>query len=492
VTAVPILIVANDPKAWPIQIPNVEVIDARTYLTAPEYSEMRGVKLFNLCRSYRYQSSGYYVSLLAEARGHKPVPCITSIQDMKSQTMVRLVSEDLDDMIQKSLAPIQRDKFVLSIYFGRNMAKRHDRLCLHLFNLFQSPMLRAYFTKNGKWTLRSIATISAAEVPQSHWPFVVQVATEHFTGKRMRVRRRAQSRYDLAILTNPQDTDTPSNEKALRKFVKAAESLGIEAEFIDKDDFGRLSEFDALFIRETTSVNHHTFRFSRRAASEGLVVIDDPQSIVRCSNKVFLAESMSINGVPIPKTVVVHKGNVDQVADELGLPCVLKKPDSAFSLGVVKAETREELAEKLKQLLEDSDLVVAQEFVPTTFDWRIGILDGRPLYACKYFMAPKHWQIIKRDGTGGREFGRFETVPVELAPAKAVRAALRAANLIGDGLYGVDVKQSNDKYYVIEVNDNPNLDAGVEDAVLKDELYRRVMQVFLSRIEQRKAGIRIA
>ena len=108
-------------------------------------------------------------------------------------------------------------------------------------------------------------------------------------------------------------------------------------------------------------------------------------------------------------------------------------------------------------------------------------------------MAPKHWQIIKRDGTGGREFGKFETVPVELAPAKAVRAALRAANLIGDGLYGVDVKQSSDdKYYVIEVNDNPNLDAGIEDAVLKDELYRRVMQVFLSRIEQRKAGVRIA
>jgi hypothetical protein len=45
---------------------------------------------------------------------------------------------------------------------------------------------------------------------------------------------------------------------------------------------------------------------------------------------------------------------------------------------------------------------------------------------------------------------------------------------------------------VIEVNDNPNLDAGVEDAIIKDELYRRVMEVFLTRIEQRKAGVRIA
>jgi glutathione synthase/RimK-type ligase-like ATP-grasp enzyme len=489
---VPVLIVANDPKAWPIDIPNVQVIDARSYLTRSEYSEMRGVKLFNMCRSYRYQSSGYYVSLLAEARGHKPLPSITTIQDMKSQAIIRLVSEDLEEMIQKGLAPIQRDKFTLSIYFGRNMARRYDRLCLHLFNLFQSPMLRAHFVKNGKWVLRSVATISASEVPQSHWPFVLNVASEHFAGKRTRVRRRTQARYDLAILHNPEEKDSPSNERALKKFVKAAEGLGMEAEFIGKDDYGRIAEFDGLFIRETTSVNHHTFRFARRAASEGLVVIDDPQSIIRCSNKVYLAESLSLNGVPTPKTMVVHKGNVEQVEEELGFPCVLKKPDSAFSLGVVKAENREDLAEKLKQMLEDSDLVVAQAFVPTTFDWRIGILAGRPLYACKYFMAPKHWQIIKRDGSGGSEFGKFETMPVELAPAKAVRAALRAANLIGDGLYGVDVKQSNDKFYVIEVNDNPNMDGGIEDAVIKDELYRRVMEVFLQRIEQRKAGVRIA
>ena len=73
-----------------------------------------------------------------------------------------------------------------------------------------------------------------------------------------------------------------------------------------------------------------------------------------------------------------------------------------------------------------------------------------------------------------------------------MRAALKAANLIGDGLYGVDVKQSNDKFYVIEVNDNPNIDAGVEDEILRDELYRRIMDVFLARIEQHKAGVRIA
>jgi glutathione synthase/RimK-type ligase-like ATP-grasp enzyme len=489
---VPILIVANDPKDWPLEIPNVETVAAKAYLTRPEYSNMRGIKVFNLCRSYRYQSTGYYVSLLAEARGHKPTPNITTIQDLKSPTMVRLVSDDLEELIQKSLAPIQSEKFTLSIYFGRNVAKRHDPLARQLFNQFRAPMLQAQFTRNGKWTLRSVTAMPASEVPPSHWPFVLQVATEYFEGRRNRVPKRARTRYDMAILQNPEEAEPPSNEKALKKFMKAAESLGLSTELIDRDDYGRIAEFDALFIRETTAVNHHTYRFARRATNEGLVVIDDPESIVKCSNKVYLAELLEHHGIPKPRTLVVHRDNVDAIAAELGFPCVLKKPDSAFSLGVIKIESEEDLNDKIKQALSESDLVVAQEFLPTTFDWRIGIFDRRPLYACKYFMARNHWQIIHRDGNGQRDYGRFETLPVELAPKPAVRAALRAANLIGDGLYGVDVKQSGKEFYVIEVNDNPNIDAGVEDAILDDEIYRRIMDGFLRRIEHRKARIAIA
>ena len=485
----PILIVVNDIKKWPFQISGVEVIDARSYLTLPEYSELRGVKLFNLCRSYRYQSSGYYVSLLAEARGHKPLPSVTTIQDLKSQAMVRLVSDDLEELIQSSLAQIQRNEFTLSIYFGRNLAKRYDRLALHLFNQVRSPMMRATFAKSDKWELRSIATIPASEVPESHRPFVVQVATEHFSGRRARLPKHQRARYDLAILTNPADPEPPSNEKALKKFLKAAESVGLDAELITRDDYGRLAEFDALFIRETTSVNHHTYRFARRAASEGLVVIDDPDSIVKCTNKVYMAELLNRHKISSPRTLVVHRDNAGEIATELGFPCVLKKPDSAFSQGVVKVDCQEELDAQIEQFLDDSDLIVAQEFLPTTFDWRIGILDERPLFACKYYMADDHWQIIRHDRSGEDRYGKSETLPVELAPRQAVRMALKAANLVGDGFYGVDVKQSNGKFYIIEVNDNPNVDAGVEDMVVREELYNRLMSVMLHRIEQRKARV---
>jgi glutathione synthase/RimK-type ligase-like ATP-grasp enzyme len=488
---VAILIVVNDPRQWPFNHSGVEVIDARSYLTRPEFSDLRGVKLFNLCRSYRYQSIGYYVSLLAEARGHKPQPSVTTIQDLKSQAVVRLVSNELDDIIQHSLARIQSERFTLSVYFGRNLARRYERLSLELFNMFQSPLLRAQFVREKKWQLKSVSTIAASDIPESHRDFVAQVAAEHFSGRRRRVRRRSAPRYDLAILFNPQEQEPPSDVKALDRFIKAAESLAIGAELVGPDDYGRLAEYDGLFIRETTRVNHHTYRFSRRAAAEGLVVIDDPQSIVRCTNKVYLAELLARHKIEMPKTLLVHKGNMDQVAAELGLPCVLKQPDSAFSRGVVKAETPEQLTAELTRLLDESDLVVGQQFVPTTFDWRIGILDQRPFYACKYHMAAGHWQIVKRGASATDDsYGRVETLPVELAPRKAVSVALKAANLVGDGFYGVDVKQSGDRFYIVEVNDNPTIQAGIEDRILRDELYRRVMAVFLTRIEQRKAGAR--
>ncbi len=101
-------------------------------------------------------------------------------------------------------------------------------------------------------------------------------------------------------------------------------------------------------------------------------------------------------------------------------------------------------------------------------------------------MAKNHWQIIKRGRTGRIYYGKVESIPVELAPEEVVQTALKAANLIGNGLYGVDIKEVGRKCYVIEVNENPNIDYGEEDAVLKGDLYRHIMKVFLQRIESRK------
>lgn len=485
-----ILLITNIASGWPSSIPNAEVVDAKEYLTNPSYNELRGAKVYNLCRSYRYQSTGYYVSLLAEARGHKPLPSVTTAQDLKAQAIVRMVSDEMVELIQKTLAPLRSETFDLSIYFGCNMAQRYSRLALKLFNQFQAPLLRGHFVKGSSgWYLKRIHAISGKDVPEKHWPFIIEVAKRHFGSRALTSAKRKRMRYDMAILANPDDPEPPSDAAALKKFVKAAASVGIAAELIGRDDYGRLAEFDGLFIRDTTRVNHYTYRFAQRAENEGLVVMDDPLSIVRCSNKVYLAELLTRHKVPVPKSLVAHKDQARGIGERLGFPLVLKKPDSAFSMGVVKAHDEEDLQQKLSEFFSESDLIVAQAYLPTTFDWRIGILDRQPLFACKYYMAAGHWQIIQNDRKGAGRYGKFETMPIEAAPEGAVQIALKAANLIGNGFYGVDVKESAGKFYVIEVNDNPNVESRVEDKTLKDELYMRVMRVFLERIERAKAKI---
>jgi glutathione synthase/RimK-type ligase-like ATP-grasp enzyme len=75
-------------------------------------------------------------------------------------------------------------------------------------------------------------------------------------------------------------------------------------------------------------------------------------------------------------------------------------------------------------------------------------------------------------------------LPTFEVPRAVLQAALKATKGIGDGFYGVDVKQWGDKAFVIEVNDNPSIDAGVEDQYLGNELYSLIMQEFVRRMEE--------
>ncbi|EJF09851.1 RimK family protein [Pontibacter sp. BAB1700] len=482
------IVVVDYSKDWDVAIEDVEVVDVQTYLTDTAYTDIKNARIFNLCRSYRYQSAGYYVSLLAEARGHKPIPSVATMQDLKSPTIVRAITVELNELIQKTLGSLRSKSFTLSIYFGQNVAKKYEKLCKHLHDLFQAPLLRAQFVYKDEWVLQSISAIPINDVPEHHWRYLLRYAKSYFARHRFSGAKIGRNKiYDLAILVDPDEKEPPSNKKALQHFVEAGEGMGFYVEMITKDDYRRLPEFDALFIRETTSVNHHTYKFARKAYADGLVVIDDPISILRCTNKVYLAELLTKAKVPIPKTMIIHKDNRELVEQELGIPCVLKKPDSSFSQGVVKAKDSAGLQRELDEMLVDSELIIGQEFTPTDFDWRIGIMDKQPLYACKYYMAKGHWQIYNWNGKKKNDTeGDHETVPFEEVPFVVLHTAIKAANLIGNGLYGVDIKEIDGKAYVIEVNDNPSIDAGCEDQILKKELYTAILKSIKKRIDDNK------
>lgn len=484
-----IIFVIDRGQDWPFELPGCVVMTARTYLAEGALAARGDEKVINLCRSDRYQGRGYYVSLLSEARGHWPLPHVKTIENLKSAEHVQAIAARLEELVHETLQHDASERFELDAYFGRDPADLHPALARELFANVKAPLLRAYFRRaDGRWELNKISAIGVADVPAQHRQVLLQAVKSFLTDSEPPQRTRTGAHTaKIAILWDSNEKHKPSNELAVQRFLEAASAVGLAAEVVGPDALERLPEYDGLFIRAGADVPGYTYEFARRAESLGMPVIDDPDSILKCTNKVFLQELMSRHRIPEPKTMIVNRENLDQVVSTLGLPCVLKLPDSGFGLDVLKIEAEDELESKANRFFAISELLIAQEWLPTGFDWRVGVFDRRPLFVCKYFMAPGHWKTNKVE-SGQQQLieGETRALSVGEAPEIVVSTALRAANLIGRGLYGVDLKEVDDRCYVIEVNCNPNVDAGNEDQVLGSALYREVMGVYARRIAERR------
>ncbi len=483
------LIIVDHPRHWHFDDSTTGVYSAREYLSS-DFPETKGsVRVFNLCSSYRYQSLGYYVSLLAEARGHVPRPGVATIRDVRMLMVARSFAEEIDERVQSSLKACDLPEITFRIFCGKSLTGGVEKLARDLYRLFPAPMLEVQFSLKSRWQLTGIRPLNLSHL-NSEETDLLQLALREVVGRRdSKTKPGRKYLYDLAIVVYPKEANPPSDEDALVLFEEAARDTGFYVERIRTGDIGRINEFDAVFIRQTTAVDKPIFRLSRMAHAEGLVVIDDPWSILKSANKIFLAESLERAGLPAPGTWVLTKKDLRKGGlDHISHPCVLKEPDGAFSLGVHKCANEEETMVRLKEMLKQSDLILAQEFLPSDYDWRIGVLGNEPFFACKYFMAKGHWQIYNWSAAEEKgKVGTSETVPLYQVPPLVLDTALKAAKLMGDGLYGVDLKQIGDRVVVIEVNDNPNIDHEVEDAVDGNMLYLKLARFFRQRIESARA-----
>jgi glutathione synthase/RimK-type ligase-like ATP-grasp enzyme len=475
------LIVMNDSNN--IACTNASIVNFNQYLSEFPKKGNLPTRLINLCDTTQYLSEGYYCSLLAEARQHQVLPSVSTINDLTCQPdgLVVAVPHDVSRYLENQTAIDEL------IYFGWHQNEKINKVAQYVFEQYPAPVLKLVLSWREQQLFATVSLVALSSLePEQH--ALLQQRLDNFTSTIWRSNKnRKRFRWDMAILVNHQEDTPPSDKKALKNFVKAANKFGINAELVTAEQIGLLDRYDALFIRETTAIRHHTYQLARQAEKEGLVVIDDATSILRCCNKVFLHDAFSYNSVPSPKTVFVSDDSaatLDQLEQDFTYPMVLKLPESSFSKGVFKVADRKTLQEKLKAILAESAIILVQEYLYTDYDWRIGVLNGRAIYACRYHMARNHWQIYNH---GAKRFssGDFETMATFEVPRQVLETAVKACSFIGSSLYGVDLKQVNEKVYVIEVNDNPSIEQGVEDKYLGYELYMQIMQEFANRLEQR-------
>jgi glutathione synthase/RimK-type ligase-like ATP-grasp enzyme len=466
-----------------------KVMRIRDYLTNPHLFTGRRPNIINLGRSYAYQSESYYASLLAEARRHRVAPTVQAMVELRQKSLYAHAVPELEAAIQKDIEagspPIEK----MLVAFTTTWPRGYDRFAKLLFDWFRAPVIEV-IVSGGVWpTIQSLRIVSPHKLKGEERRFFLAALDQHTSRRWTAPKTKTAAKWSLAVLLDPKEEEPPSSPATIKRLASVADKLGVEVEPLYPNELSSLAEFDALFIRSMTAIDNFTYRFARRAEQEGMPVIDDTESMIRCTNKVYLKELLDNARIPAPKTEILdEKASYADVMARLGSPVVLKAPDGSFSRSVHKVATLEDFQATAKKLYEDTALILAQEYMPTQFDWRVGVLGGEPLYVCQYKMARGHWQIAKQQKDGGISFGGTTAIPLEQAPPAVIETAVKCARLIGDGLYGIDLKQNERGVFVIEINDNPNIDTEYEDAVLKDELYRRLIDWFAVRLEKRMGG----
>jgi glutathione synthase/RimK-type ligase-like ATP-grasp enzyme len=284
----------------------------------------------------------------------------------------------------------------------------------------------------------------------------------------------------IACFVEKYNFSDPREEGALQNFKNAAEQMGNQFSFLFREDIAEISKYNAVFIRATTDPLFTSYIVSKTAWELGLKVIDDPESIQICANKIHQYELFEKYDVPRIQTMFLNKDEfhhkrITEIFDTLGKPVVIKAPYTSFSRYVEKAACETSFREVAKRFFKKSDVLAIQKFTPTAFDWRVGVLGNEVLYVCKYMIPKGKWKHgAKLRGKPTVVWGRTVALDKQTIPARLREVALKACSVVGKGLYGVDIKEVDGQYVVVEVNDNPSIYAGYEDSVDKD-IYKKII-----------------
>ena len=284
----------------------------------------------------------------------------------------------------------------------------------------------------------------------------------------------------IACFVEKYNFSDPREEAALENFRRAAEEAGQEFQFLFREDIDEIPRYDAVFIRATTDPLYTSYVVSKTAWELGMRVIDDPESIKICANKIHQYALFEKYNVPRIPTIFLNKDELHHrkitgVFETLGKPVVIKAPYTSFSRYVEKAACETSFRDIAKRYFKKSDTIAIQKFVPTQFDWRVGVLNDQVLYVCKYMIPKGRWKHgAKLRGKPTVIWGRTVSMKKQNAPLKLRETALKACRVVGKGLYGVDLKEVDGDFVIVEVNDNPSIYAGYEDLRDKD-LYSKII-----------------
>jgi ribosomal protein S6--L-glutamate ligase len=180
------------------------------------------------------------------------------------------------------------------------------------------------------------------------------------------------------------------------------------------------------------------------------------EALLRARDKMRCLQYLQQNGLPIPTTILV--GNTDELPaliDRIGgFPVVIKLLESTHGAGVLLSHTLANTKATIEAFHRLHERVTIQEFIREAqgADYRAFVVDGE-------IVASMKRQALEGEFRSNLHRGGTATV-VELTEEEQ-HIVLRAAEVMGLAVAGVDLLRSERGPLIMEVNASPGLE-GIE------------------------------
>lgn len=236
-------------------------------------------------------------------------------------------------------------------------------------------------------------------------------------------------------------------------------SIGLEAE--NPELYYRsksLSTYNAVVPRIGASITFYGLAVVRQFEQMGIYCANESIAIARSRDKLRAMQILSRHDIGIPPTAFVRdKKDVLSAIDRVGgAPVIIKVLEGTQGVGVILADTTK-IAEAIIETLHGAKQnVLIQKFVKESKgkDIRAIVVGDRVVAAMRRMAVGDEFRSnVHRGGS---------TEIVQLEP-EYERTAIRAAQIIGLRVAGVDMLESEDGPQVMEVNSSPGLE-GIETA----------------------------
>lgn len=224
----------------------------------------------------------------------------------------------------------------------------------------------------------------------------------------------------------------------------------------------RLSQYDAVLPRIGASLTYYGTAVVRQFQEMDVFCANTAHGILNSRDKLRSLQILSRHHIGIPQTTFVRdKKDVLPAIERVGgAPVIIKLIEGTQGIGVLLAETVKAAESIIELLQSQKQNVLIQKFVAESKgkDIRAFVVGDRVVAAMRRVAQGQEFRSnVHRGGVAE---------PVDL-PEDYIATAIRATQIMGLRVAGVDMLESKEGPQIMEVNSSPGLE-GIEQATRLD------------------------